>query len=353
MPFGLSPARSRSPIGIDVGSHAIKAVQLSHAPGRRLHAGTTMRRSAEGPVTSDEAATIAGLLARQGFAGRDVVLSVPWSTLLTGILDLPPRSSGAPLEQLARMELARMHKRDPHGFEMACWELPASSRRGAGTPVMVVACPHGDAETLIETFEGVGLRVTALDVGTLAAARACIEARSLAQGLYGMIDLGHSAARLALFHCGTCIYARAVPESGLGALHARLASALDVDSAVTEYLIEDVGLVGDDAATQADQRALHEAHAAIADYASGLVRELNLSLAYAAHRYPDTHAADVILHGGGAMIPGIAARLTDLSGLSVRAAVTAAVLDVPARLLPRCSKPSLMIAIGLADRSNG
>jgi len=353
MPLGLASARLRSPIGIDAGVHTLKAVQLSLATGRKLHACTTMRRAGEGPISHDEAVSLADLLARQGFAGRDIVLSVPWTTLLTGVLDLPPRSSGAPVEQLARMELARMHKRDPGAFEMACWELPPSSRRGAGTPVMVAACPHTDADSLIDTFEGAGLRVVALDVGTLAAARGCLSAAALSEGLHGLIDLGHSAARLALIHQGTCIYARAVPESGVATLHARLAASLDVDAAVTAYLVEDVGLSPPDHAEMPNQRAVHEARTAITEYAAGLVRELNLSLAYAAHRYPDVEAADVIVHGGGAMIPGIVACLAELTGLSVRAAETITVVDVPSRLVARAAKPSLVTAIGLADRSNG
>ncbi len=350
---GLASARLRSFIGIDAGAHSVKAVQLSRAPGRRLHACTTMRRTAEGQITHDEAAALAGLLARQGFSGNDVVLSVPWSTLLTGILDLPPRSSGAPVEQLARVELARMHQCDPGAFEMACWELPPSSRRGAGTPVMVAACPHSDADALIDTFEGAGLRVAALDVGTLAAARACFAKDAISGALHGLIDLGHAAARLSLIHQGACIYARSVPEFGIASLHARLAASLDVDASVTEYLVEDVGLAEPDNAEQPNQRALHEARAAIADHAAGIVRELNLSLAYASHRYPDVQATGVVLYGGGAMIPGMAPHLADLTGLPVRAAETASAVDVPARLLSRAARIPLTIALGLADRTDG
>ena len=353
MPLGLSSARLRSPIGIDPGAHAIKAVQLSLATGKKLHACTTVRRAADGPIDHDEAASLAELLARQGFAGREVVLSVPWSALLTGILDLPPRSSGAPVEQLARIELARMHKRSPAEFEMACWELPPSSRRNAGTPVMVAACPHNDADTLIDTFEDAGLRVVALEVGTFAAARGCLPAPERDEGLHGLIDIGHAAARITLIHNGTCIYARDVPESGVATLHARLASSLDADADVTAYLIEDLGLDRPDPDERQNQRALHDARAIIADYAAGLVRELNLSLAYASHRYPDVQATGVVVHGGGAMIPGIVPHLAQLTGLTVRAANPATAVDVPPRLAARAARPSLVTAIALADRSNG
>lgn len=353
MSLGLATARLRSPIGIDAGSHTIKAVQVSLAPGRKLHACTTLRRTNDGPITHEEAVSLSQLLARQGFAGREVVLAVPWTTLITSILDLPPRSSGAPIEQLARMELARMHKCDPGGFEMASWELPPSSRRGAGTPVMVAACPHNDADTLIDAFEDAGLRVAALDVGTLASARACIDRPALSQGLHALMDLGHSAARLALIHQGACIYARAVPESAVAALHARINASLEVDPSVTEYLIEDVGLDPAGQQDQPNQRALHEARAAIADYAAGLVRELNLSLAYASHRYPDVQADDLIIHGGGAMIPGIADHLSRIAGLNVHVAEVSRAVDVPDRLASRAAKASLMVALGLADRPNG
>jgi hypothetical protein len=47
------------------------------------------------------------------------------------VLEMPPKSSTAPIEQLARMELARTQKCAPDSFEMGFWELPITGRGAA------------------------------------------------------------------------------------------------------------------------------------------------------------------------------------------------------------------------------
>src|SRR4051794_31126799 len=95
--------RQLSAIGIDAGAGAISAVQVSAAGDGRPRieaAGIVERSEAEGPVgipSLDEARRLADVLYRQGFEGRRVVLAVPDGVLLTALLELPPRGSGAPL----------------------------------------------------------------------------------------------------------------------------------------------------------------------------------------------------------------------------------------------------------------
>src|SRR5690606_26804280 len=126
-----------SPIGIDVGARSIKAAQLGRA-GRAWGVRTLARltRSTPGLPGAAEAVRLADSLGRLGFQGRRVVLAVPEDRLLTSVFELPPRSSGAPLEQMAIMELARSVRRDARSLEAACWEVPAPTRAGAGTHLM-------------------------------------------------------------------------------------------------------------------------------------------------------------------------------------------------------------------------
>src|SRR4051794_35623253 len=112
--------RSRTPIGLDVAGRWVKAVQLSRtATGLRLAAAARVARADPAAGFSEaDAQVLAGVLERAGFQGHDVVLGAPREMLLSDVLELPPRASGAPIEQLARVELARANKCDPASFEL-------------------------------------------------------------------------------------------------------------------------------------------------------------------------------------------------------------------------------------------
>lgn len=110
-----------SPIGVDVGERCMKALQFSRGGGKwRISAAAGMKREHQGAgITGQEVRRLREQLTESGFRGNRLVLAVPGEKLLTGIMELPPADSGAPLEMLARSELARMHKCDPQSFEMA------------------------------------------------------------------------------------------------------------------------------------------------------------------------------------------------------------------------------------------
>src|SRR5437773_982313 len=100
-------SRGRSPIGIDLGAHSIKVVQLrACGDGRwRMHALARLPRATPGAaVQTEEIARLAATLDRAGFTGTRAVLAVPGADLMTGMLELPPRAPGMPFEQIARME---------------------------------------------------------------------------------------------------------------------------------------------------------------------------------------------------------------------------------------------------------
>src|SRR5437773_9923003 len=105
-------ARRLSPIGLDLGSRQVKAVQLSRGPdgGWVLSASATFPRAQANTASTidvSEARRIADVLFRRGFVGNELALAVPDDKLLTANLELPPRSNEIPLDEIARGEFAR------------------------------------------------------------------------------------------------------------------------------------------------------------------------------------------------------------------------------------------------------
>ena len=235
----------RMPIGIDLGSRSIKAAQLARTrDGWRVHAAVSLPRGRpDGEVDRSEVRKLRGVLDRQGFAGSKVVLAVPTGELLTGILDLPPRGSGAPLDQIARMELARIHKCAPETIEVACWDLPAPSHGKDAARVMAAGCAHSSVDALADCFEDEGLNVQALDIHACAVVRAC--APLLAEGITCLLDMGWAAARLALLYQDVVVYERAMEETGIRPLYQAMGKKLGLSFETIDSVVSEVGLQSD------------------------------------------------------------------------------------------------------------
>lgn len=374
--------QTRTAIGVDVGSRTVKAVQFGRERWGdgvwRIVAVAEMPRSETGhaaPPTATgagtnggaasaaanvhvlkpaEVARLAGTLERQGFVGSDVVLAVPTDKLATSVLDLPPRSSQAPLEQIARMELARAHRCAPDSFEMGSWDLPAAARAAKATPVMAVACSHADATALIDPFEAEGLNVRALDVRACALARACQSLLGPAGTITAMLDVGWSAANLSLLHQGVVIYARSLPDGGVCKLYQTLRARLNLDAEVIDYLLAESGL-GDAGSTQSPAQRKPPADAAglIAAHFEAAVQELKVSLQYARHQYPETSVSRLLVAGGGACIRGVASHLSRAMGIEARTAAPSDVAQWTAAVAAACESPALTLAVGLSQFPEG
>ena len=377
--------RTRSPIGIDVGARTVKAVQLGrerfgHGAWRVAAAAEVPRNDAAAPsadapgaaaaklpsgLSAGEVRRLMGTLERQGFAGTDVVLAVPNDKVVSSLLELPPRSSQAPLEQIARMEIARAHRLAPDSFEMGCWDLPAAARATKQTPVMAVACTHADAAAVLDPFEAEGLHVRALDVRPAALARACAPLlRADAAGITGIVDLGWSAATLSLMHRGVAIYGRTLGDSGIGKLYLTLAARLGLETDVIDYLLADSGLGGAAGATASQRdggtpaaapapatpraKAATDAAGLIAAHFEAAVHELRVSLSYAQHQYPDTPLSRLLVVGGGGCIRGVTEHLHRSLGISARAASPADLAACSPAVAGQCGSPALTAALGLA-----
>src|SRR5687768_9086098 len=80
----------RSPIGLDIGSRRVKAVQLEHSTqsssGWRVAAVACVNRTTPGqPLAPDEASRLWDTLDRLGFQGNRVVMAAPSDKVISGM----------------------------------------------------------------------------------------------------------------------------------------------------------------------------------------------------------------------------------------------------------------------------
>lgn len=333
-----------SPIGIEVGARTIGAVQLDGSSSRVRAAAVVARRPSDaGQFGAEEAARLESVLFRQGFTGSDIVLCVPDGKLMTAVLELPPRASGAPIEQLARVELARTHKKDPGSFEMACWDLPAPARAGDSTHLMAAACGHEVADGLIDIFENAGFRVDALDIKPWALTRACGPVLGPA-GTTALLDLGEGGAVLAVVRDGVPVYERLMRDAGLGVLRGRLRTELGLEPDVADYLLDSLGT----APEQSDDSGAREsASGMLREHLDRLCAEVRTALDYAEHRYPGPlHLLGVM--GVGATVAGLVNCLSAGLESPVKLVCPTDLAACP-ESLACCRDPGLTGALGLAQ----
>ena len=346
--------RGRTSIGIDVGERTVKAVQLSRLPGGwRIEAAATISRSGSSSVLdAGDLRQLHESLAQQGFEGNSIVLSVPGGDLLTGILELPPRSSNAPIDQLARSELSRMHKCDGPGFEVACWDLPAPARAANSTFVMAVGCKHADADGLLDLFEGEGFEVECLGTHATAVARACEPLLADVDGDTAILDIGWSSAQLVLVHAGVIVYERKLHRGGVMALTRLLAGQLDVSEDEAENLLWSLGLDAEAPAHDASEDVRARVLAASTAHFQDMVKEMQIPFSYLVNQYPDAGVRRILLVGGGAGVRGLGTFLASTTEQEVLPVLPTNLTTCPESFDHEFGS-SVVAAIGLARSMEG
>jgi type IV pilus assembly protein PilM len=333
-----------SPIGIDLGSYAVKAVQLSRTGGKwNLHAAASITLPVPNhPFDAQTVSHVQDVLHRQGFAGQDVVIAAPASQLEIDVLEVPPRSSGAPIDQIVRSELARAAKLETEPFELDSWDLPAPSRGGAaGTSVMAVALRHTHADALLDPFEQFGFSVLAIDTRAWALARASTT-YAAPDGITALVDIGWSSALVVLLdEAGVVIYQRDLRESGLSILLRAIQEAFHLADDEAEFVLRNGG-------AGADEAQAKQVSALVGRYFDAMGNEIQPAFDYAMHRYADKPIKRLLLAGGGSGIAGVCDLLAKRFSLDATVLSPSRIVECPPNLAQKCADGTLTTALGLA-----
>jgi len=342
------------PIGVDVDGRFLRVAQVVPASdGWTLQAAVRIPRvTPDGPLGPRDVAHLESTLGRLGFRGRRVVLAAPEQKLAVDILELPPRSSGAPVGTIARTELARTHGYDPAAAETVCWDLPASSRARDMTQMMAVALAHEDADALLSVFDASGLDVVAVDAPMAAVVRAC-QGLFAEQDLTVLLNVTWDWVLLVVLHQGLAVYRRLMLEHSVGALVQAMARNLDLPTESVDCLLEDVGLGQHAASPGGAAVSLESVQATIRRPIHAVADAVRAAFAYAGQMYPGATPGRVILTGQGATVPGAAAHLSSRVGVEVVTASPRHCSTPSPAVKAVADDPSLTAAVGLSLFAEG
>lgn len=338
----------RTPIGLDLGAHSIKAVQLlNRGADLELLAAVCVPRTEPGAdLTRSELELLIGVLQRHGFIGSRVNAALQPAQMLASSLELPARVAGVPMEEIARAEFCRVNKTEPDGIVMSYWDLPAPVRAGRATYAMAVGCRASETETYLDLIESAGLDVQALDACGSAVARACFRKSAADDSVTTIVDLGWTAATLSILKSGVVVYDRRIVEAGMGALVESISQACGTRSDI-EYVLRHSG-VAQSQARQTDASELEaECRSRTMTHFARTCEELTQTLMYIAHRYAASDTPSLFLTGGGALVPGLAGFFEETLKLSVKTMRAGDVVQCPASLAGTMTE-AMLAATGLA-----
>lgn len=282
-----------------------------------------------------EIARLAGAMSRRGLGAADLWIAVPDDDLVGSSLELPPRASGAPLEQIAAIELARIFKQDPGTLEVALWEQPALGRgAGAASQYLAVACRHAVTDPLIAACNAHGFAVRAVEprMASLARVRRCCSPvrEETPLDAQGVLDFGLNRTQLVVLHHGQLVDCR--PCSGPGvkglaeAIAALMGSDLHAAMFVLQALAQDAGCAaaaGVPAGGESEECPwwMHSARlhrnvtALVARFVEQCAVDVAALLDYVRHRFGGMQCRSLNIAGEYCQLPGLAHAMEAHTGL--------------------------------------
>lgn len=316
-------------IGIDIGTRAIKAVQLD-AAGAIARSAHFTRLS---PDLDEEAVRIGRVLEQRGFAYGSACVAAPRPVVASAVLGLPPKHGRAPRREIARREIARVNGLQESGLEIAIQDLPAPIRAGGGEQqALVWACTHQAVEALLTLGDHAPLRIEGVHVASRGLASLAGDAGKAEEATV-LVDIGWMGSTVMVLLGSRLVFERPVHSGGITAL---LEQAME--RGVSMETIE-ACLRGAEPtrAVQAIGRGV----------AARLNEEIERSLSFVQGRYPLEYVRRVFVTGGGAplLIPGGAAEL------ELGRSVDCRVLPVPDGRHPALA-PAFAMACIAADRGH-
>lgn len=199
----VNPVRNKLTVGIDVGADTLRAVALRHQGIKcEVVAAAESGRTPNHPhPTQLDVQRLVQAMERQGVTIQNVVVGAPPERVLSSMVELPPRSSGAPIDSLAQAEVAKSINGN---FESYIWDLPESPRQKV-TEYFALAYSHEDAGELLAPFEAEGIRVIAIEPELTALSRVTGSNNRV------VLDIGGKGARLYAYEGRNVLFARCTP----------------------------------------------------------------------------------------------------------------------------------------------
>lgn len=341
--------KSKSVVGLDLGSQVVKAVEITLEGSEPVITGFAR---AEIPAGGDRSEAIAQVFSKGRFRGKNVVTSVSGQAVVVRYITML-KMSDSELRQAIRFESDKYLPFDTDEVVLDCQQLqrkPPGSSDGTDAEqmgVVLAACRSSVVDEQVREVTTHGLQPVAVDVDVFALANAW-ELCGLAEASFdeeedsaiALVDVGASLTSINVLCGGETCFSREISIGGADMTQAA-ARRLGVENFEAEAIKRDA------------QGREAEVGRAISPVLEDLVSELSLSLDYVENR-EGLRVDEVLLSGGGVLAPGVVAFIEQATGRTTRTWNPLEGLRLAADRVDveelEAIAPSLAVAIGLASR---
>ncbi len=353
---------SKTFVGLDVGSHAIKAVELAPAGGkfRVLHASsgeTPPGALKEGAVVEPQGLGLAirQVLGKAGIKPGRVVSAVGGQAVIVRELKLPPMSEDE-LKQAARFEAERYI---PYGVREVNMDFDVigetTEENQRKIVVLLVAARREIVDKHVQALEAAGVEPFVLDVESFAVIRALdAQARAGADGAATVfVDLGGETTDIVITEGGQLRLTRNINIGG-DSLTKAVATRLDMEFPSAAQVKEEKGIVLLEGETLPEDRTVLALHDAMLPILGDLATEIRRSMDYFQTRWRESKVGRVVLSGGTARLSNLDRFLSLELGVETVVGDPFVQCEVGERVVPTDQRkqvgPAMATAVGLALR---
>ncbi|MDR7544834.1 MAG: type IV pilus assembly protein PilM [Armatimonadota bacterium] len=358
-PMGLFPSAPQAHVGIDVGSDAIKVVELAgnYRSGFRLtHMGTApsppMAMRDGVPTAPEELGShVRALLDRVGIRVDRAIMGVGGQAVTVREIKVPPMTKQE-LTAAVRYEAERYLPYNIKEVHMDYQILGESTEDGRRMlDVLVVAARQDVINQIMAVAEAARVQLRILDVESFALLRSAVPISADGQTV-AVVDLGAEASDILITEGQRLRFTRNIPIGGqvlLSAIH----EAMDVDAATAKSLLEEKGEVLEEGATISDHTT-ERLHDIIAPHIGDLVTEIRRSLDYYQTRSRTAVVGQILLAGGLAKLRNLDKTIAAELGVTTSVALPFINVKVNPQMHPpeqiEAVGPTMAVAVGLAMR---
>jgi type IV pilus assembly protein PilM len=331
--------------GLDIGSSAVKAVQLGDAGD-----GFTLAALGIAPLPADAIAdgvirdapaviaAIKDAVARAGITATDAVIGICGRELIIKKIEIPE----VPADELAGAIQLEAEHHIPFAAEEVFLDHHVVGRREGAVDVLLVAVKKSKVTDYVAVVEEAGLTARIVDVDGFAIENQYeTNTPEMPEEAVALIDIGASVMKTNVTRGGASIFARDIPFGGNRYTEA-IASALSVSFDEAETVKR--GESGDRA----------QVASAVESVSRDLALEVQRTFDYFASTAESERIGKIVLSGGCAELPGLTEYLGSTWGIPVETARPFERIDAGSFASDVASAgASLAVAVGLALRRPG
>lgn len=304
-------------VGLDIGSHTIKLIELGKdAGGITLLAGGSVATPPKALTSTSPAdyqavaAAIRQLIKDTGARSQEVNIALPESQVFTRVIEMP-QLSARELSSAIQWEAEQYIPLPLDQVNMDFTVLRESKETGTNMmEVLLVASPKALLERYLSILELADLTILSAETEIIAASRSLARAAANVKTVL-VVSLGAQTTDLAILRGGVLAFTRSI-SSGGEALSRALVQGLDFNPTQAEEFKKTYGLEQD--------KLEGKIVSAVKPIMDTIIGEMKRAVVFYQEKHKQERIETIILSGGTAKLPGMVVYIAQSMGLEAQLA---------------------------------